>query len=386
MSDGTRPVLRIGMVGYGDVGRIHALCWRSLPYYRPDQSWRAEIVGVATSREETAVQAARELDCGFWTADFQELVNRPDVDLIDCVTPDRLHAPVAVVALEAGKHVYCEKPMATSVEEAARMVAAADRSGRTNSIAFTVRFVAAVRRARELVASGLLGRLISFRSVLLHSGYVDPDRPMSWRLDASQAGGGALYDLGSHNIDLIRHLLGEFVSVTARVETVVPERPATRGSAERRPVGVDDITVALAELEGGAVGTLEFSRVATGATEGPTLEAHGTEGAFRFDFLRPNRLQVFDRRRDEGFREVVVPERWPRLAFVPFQQDVGAAALRGAAPAVTFEDGYRVQLVLDAIQRAGRTRGWVDVPAGGPSRKGEAQAAEPGQPGVTRGR
>jgi predicted dehydrogenase len=349
------------MVGYGDVGRIHALCWRSLPFYYPGEPWRVEIVAVATTREETAAAAAREIGCSFWTTDVAQLISHPDVDLVDCVTPDNLHASVSLAALEAGKHVYCEKPLARTVEEAEAMVEAARSSGRVHAVALPVRFAPAVLRARRLVDEGLLGRPISFRSWLLHSGYVDPERPMSWRLDAERAAGGALFDLGIHNVDLIRFLVGEFASVTARVETVVPERPESVGSTETAPVEVDDLALVLAELEGGAVGTLEFSRVATGITDGPALEVHGTDGAFRLNTVRPNRLEVFSRGKDEGFREIVVPERWPRLLFVPLQYDVAQAVIEGRPAAVTFEDGYRAQVVLEAIRTAGGKRSWVDV-------------------------
>jgi predicted dehydrogenase len=355
-------VVRVGLVGYGDVGRIHALCWKSIPFYYPGEAWRVEITAVATSREETAAAAARDIGTSFWTTNVEELVTHPDVDLVDCVTPDDTHAAVSLAALRAGKHVYCEKPMARTVEEALAMVDAARGSGAVNAVAFPVRFAPAVLRARQLVDDGLLGRPISFRTSLLHSGYVDPARPMSWRLDADRAAGGALFDLGAHNVDLIRFLVGEFASVTARVETVVPERPASPGSEETRPVEVDDLSIALAELEGGAVGTLEFSRVATGITEGPLLEVHGTEGAFRLNGLRPNRLEVFDRSRHEGFREIVVPERWPRLGFVPLQYEIARAVVEGRPAAVSFEDGYRAQVVLDAIRTAGQKRTWVDVP------------------------
>ncbi len=357
-----RGLVRIGMVGYGDVGRIHAMCWKSLPFYYPDAPWRAEIVAVATSREETAATAARELGCSFFTSDVEALVARADVDLVDCVTPDNAHASVSLAALRAGKHIYCEKPMARTVEEAEAMLEAARSSGRVNAVAFPVRFAPAALRARQLVEQGLLGRVISFRSWLLHSGYVDPARPMSWRLDADVAAGGALFDLGAHNVDLIRFLVGEFASVTARVETVVPERPLSQDSEESRPVEVDDLSIALAELEGGAVGTLEFSRIATGVTDGPLLEVHGTDGALRLNGLRPTRLEVFDRRRDQGFREVVVPERWPRLLFVPLQFEVAQAVMEGRPAAVTFEDGYRALVALEAIRTAGQKRAWVEVP------------------------
>jgi predicted dehydrogenase len=359
-------VVRVGLAGYGDVGRIHALCWKSIPFYYPGEPWRVEVVAVATSREETAAAAARDIGTSFWTTDVEELVTQPNVDLVDCVTPDDAHASVSIAALRAGKHVFCEKPLARTVEEAGAMLEAARVSGRVNAVAFPVRFAPAVLRARRFVDDGLLGRPISFRSSLLHSGYVDPARPTSWRLDADRAAGGALFDLGAHNVDLIRFLVGEFASVTSRVETVVPERPVAPGSEETRPVEVDDVSIALAELEGGAVGTLEFSRVATGITEGPLLEVHGTDGAFRLDGLKPNRLEVFDRSRDEGFREILVPERWPRLGFVPLQYEVARAVVDGRPAAITFEDGYRAQVVLESIRTAGQKRSWVDVP-GAPS-------------------
>ncbi len=356
--------VRVGIVGYGPVARAHALSWRSLASYYPGEGWTAEIVGVATARPATALAAASELGCSIWTTDYRQLAQESRVDLIDCCTPDDLHAPVCIAALEAGKHVYCEKPMAMSVEEAGRMTDAALRARRVHAMAFPVRAAPGVQRARQAIEDGILGTPLSFRTLYLHSGYVDPKRPWSWRLDRQRTGGGALYDLGVHNADLVRYLLGEIVSVCGDTATYFAERREASGSTEPHHVSVDDVAIGMWKLECGAIGTFEFSRIATGLTEGPILEVHGTDGALRLNWRDPSSVQILRRDVDEGFVDVHIAERWPAPPYTAIQHEVvrGIAEERDASP--NFTDGYRAQRVLAAVQHSARSGGWQVVGAG----------------------
>ena len=159
---------------------------------------------------------------------------------------------------------------------------------------FNYRFIPAVMRARQLVDEGRIGRVFHFRGVYMHSGYVDATRPMSWRLDNARSGGGALFDLGAHIVDLMRYLLGDYATVAGTLETFVPERPVAKGSTEMGQVEVDDWCLLNARMASGAVGTIEASRFATGAADGLGFEIHGENGALGFDLMQPNYLRFFD--------------------------------------------------------------------------------------------
>lgn len=371
--------LGVGILGFGFIGRMHAFCHAAIPHYYDPPPLRTRLVAVATSREETA-RAARQAGFEFATSNWREVISAPGVDIVHICTPNALHAEQALAALEAGKHVYCDKPMASSLEEAERMHSAAVRAAGRFQIVFQYRFLPALLRARELVDEGFLGRPLRFRVEYLHSGYADPARRMSWRLDRGQSGGGALFDLGSHAIDLTMHLLGPIASVNATLETFVKERLDAKGTPVR--VDVDDAAYLVLRTRSGAVGTIEVSRIATGSADDLRLELSGDRGALRFNLMEPNWLEAFDGTLPDGpyggkrgFVRIDCAQRYPGSRLPSPRAPIGwerahveslAAFLRsiasGRPSSPSAEEGLAVQRVLDAAQRSAASGRWTDLP------------------------
>lgn len=374
--------LGVGMVGYGFMGKTHTHGYKSIPMFYDPPPCEIELVGVCTAHADTAEAAARHGGYRFATTDLSELLERDDIDIIDCCTPNSSHRDVCVAALEAGKHVYCDKPLAMSLPQARDIVHAAENSPAYGQMAFNYRFVPAVMRARQLIDDGRLGRVFHFRAIYMHSGYVDPARPMSWRLDKRLAGGGALYDLGSHIVDLMRHLLGEYATVAASLETFINERPAAKGSSEMVQVEVDDWCLLRARMESGAVGTLEASRFATGYGDGLGFEIHGDKGALAFDLMQPNYLRFYDNSApggpiggEKGFTYIACAHHYPPPAapLAPgatlgwFRIHIAClhaflqAIVDGREPSPGLRDGAATQAVLEAALQSDR-QGGREVP------------------------
>ncbi|MFW6162576.1 MAG: Gfo/Idh/MocA family protein, partial [Planctomycetota bacterium] len=293
------PELGVGTIGYGFMGRMHSYAWRSLPFLYDPPPARPRFVAVCTAHEETARRAAEQGGYERGVTDYRRVMDDPAVDVVHVCTPNASHRELCTAVLEAGKHVYCDKPLARTLPEAEAIVAAADAHPEViHQVTFQNRFLPATLRARQLLDEGFCGPLFGFRASYLHAGYIDPQRPMSWRLDRAVAGGGALVDLGSHVIDLMRHLCGEVVRVSARCKTFIAQRPTADGGTA--PVEVDDVALLQVETAPGALGTIEASRLATGTNDDLTFAIHGAQGALRFDLMDPNWLHAYDHRAPGG--------------------------------------------------------------------------------------
>jgi predicted dehydrogenase len=380
---GERDVLGIGMVGYAFMGRAHSQAWRNVASFfeLPRLPRMAAICG--RDREALAAAAAR-LGWPATETDWKRLVQRDDVDLVDVCTPGSSHAEISIAALEAGKHVLCEKPLANTVEEARAMAGAADRAaakGVRAMVGFNFRRVPAVALAKELVAAGRLGALRHVRAAYLASHVLDPEFPLVWRLRAEEAGSGALGDLGAHAVDLAQHLAGDRIAgVSALTETFVRERPLPGGGGARGPVTVDDAALFIARFGGGALGSFEATRFASGHTEGLRVELNGELGSLVWELGALNELRLFDATEDaatQGFRRIQVTRSihpyaaawWPEGHTIGYEhtfthevRDLLEAIAAGRDPAPSFADGLQVQQVLDAVLRsaaAGST--WTEV-------------------------
>ena len=294
-----RP-LNVALIGYGGIGRVHAMAYRDIPFTYALPANMVNIIAVATTRKETAERAAREIGCEVYTDNYQELLKRPDVDLVDICTPNNSHKEIILAAAKAGKHIYCEKPLATECNEAEEIVEAVEAAGIKTQLTFNFRFFPAILRAKQLIEDDFLGRVFSFRGRYFRSSYIDPNKPLSWRLSKELSGGGALHDLGSHIIDLIYFLLGDFESVQANLETFIKERPVEKGANEKAPVDVDDFVLLNARLVNGAIGNIEVSRMGTGVDNECLFEIYGDKGAIRFNAQDPSYLEVFDTRDASG--------------------------------------------------------------------------------------
>ncbi len=373
--------LGIAIIGYGGVGRIHGLAYRAIPFHYGLPSDIARIVGVSRRRPAAAEQAAREAGCAVWATDYRDLLARDDVDVVDICVPNFQHAEVIASAAAAGKHIYCEKPLAMDVAESRKIVHAVDKAGVKAQLSFNFRFFPAITRARQLVSEGFLGRVFSFRGCFYRSGYISPDKPISWRLRKDMAGGGALFDLGSHVLDLIYYLLGDCDAVLATMETLIKERPVAAGAGERGHVDVDDLAIMQLRMASGALGTVEVSRMGTGATNDLAIEIYGEKGALRFAADEPSWLYVFDTRDPDqpqgglsGFRKVQtvgryagrkVPDWSMAPGFVGTFVEAQYSFLRAlsddrpTSPSLT--DGMRVQEIMEAAERSSCEQRWVTI-------------------------
>ncbi|MFD7445740.1 Gfo/Idh/MocA family protein [Streptomyces sp. NPDC059909] len=381
-SEAAPPTLGVGMVGYAFMGAAHSQGWRTVGrvFDLPMRPVLAAIGG----RDAAAVRAAA--DRHGWAAaetDWRALVTRDDVQLVDVCTPGDSHAEIAVAALEAGKHVLCEKPLANSVAEAEAMVAAAERArarGQVAMVGFNYRRVPAIAYARRLVADGRLGAIRHVRVTYLQDWLVDPDFPLTWRLEREHAGSGALGDLGAHAVDLAQYLAGELlVGVSALTETFVRERPLLAGASSgltasgglaRGPVTVDDAALFTGRLASGALASFEATRMASGRKNALRLEINGERGSLAFDLERLNELSFHDHTvpaASAGFRRILVTESehpyleawWPpghalgyEHTFTHQARDLVHAIADGSDPAPSFADGLQVQRVLAAVEES----------------------------------
>ena len=398
-ADATRTGrIGIGMVGYAFMGLAHSQGWRNARSFF-DPALSPELVAIAGRDGAAAAEMARRFDWQHVETDWRALVARPDVEVVDICTPGDTHAEIAVAALEAGKHVLCEKPLANTVEEARRMADAAERAkahGVRSMVGFTYRRVPAIAFARQLVQEGRVGEIRHVRAQYLQDWLVDPESPLTWRLEKERAGSGALGDIGAHIIDLTHFVTGERITgVSATMETFVKERPvagsvkglsaSAQAGGERGKVTVDDAAVFLARLSGGGLGTFEATRFATGRKNSIRLEINGSKGSLAFDFEDMNVLHVHDASvdaRESGFTKVVVTEPthpyvehwWPaghglgyEHGFTHQAADLVDAIARGVDPTPSFADGLAVQEVLAAVESsAANASAWtpIDLPAG----------------------
>ena len=377
--------LRVGMVGYGFMGKMHGHAYRSLNFYYDPAPANVVLAGIATSSEASWKRAVEQWGYEFGTTDFRELCARPDIDIIDCSAPNYLHRDVLLCALEHGKHVYMDKPLCNTLAEAREMAACAAKHPEcVTQMTFQYRFVPAMLRAKELIEAGALGDIFSARVCYLHAGYVDPKRPISWRLDVAKSGrGGALFDLGAHVVDLTRHLLGDFSEVLHLGETFIKERPVQGDPTTMKPVEVDDISLMMFRLKGGGVGTLESSRLATGVQDEVRFEAHGSKGALRFNLMQPNYLEYFDGTlpegplgADRGFKSIECVSRYPKPFALPGPKNtIGwerfhvhcahtfiSSVVAGKPSRPDIFDGAKTQAILEAALMSNDSRSWMAVP------------------------
>ena len=390
LTDDDTSELRIAMIGGGLMAKSHALAYRNVQAVYGSVPLRPALSLLVDASEELASATARSLGFQRWSTDWRAAVNDPDIDVIDIVTPNWLHYEIAMAAIAAGKHVYCEKPLALTAEDARRMYEAARDAGVRTLVGFNYLCNPAIVYARQLIESGALGDIWSFRGLLRLDANTDPDVPFTWRFERARSGSGALGDVGAHIISLARALVGPIAEVTGLTATVIPDRPEPAGvfgygtkaaeGAPRRRVENDDIATFLARFSNGAVGTFEASRVATGSAFELFVEVIGSKGAVRFNQQDIYKLELFLAEGDElrrGFREVeLAPGHGDYGHFWPFAgsplgihelkvievHELLTALADGRDPQPGFEEGWRVSTVLDAVEESASTGKWTAIP------------------------
>jgi predicted dehydrogenase len=382
-AEGEAPEVGVGMLGYAFMGKAHSNGYKKIPYMMYPPPAVPKLIAICGRDEEAVGEAARRYGYEGYYTDWREMLEDERVQLFDNGGPNDAHAVPSIAAAEAGKHVFCEKPLARSGEEAKQMLDAVNKAGVKHMVAFNYRFVPAIRLARNLIDSGALGQIYHFRAMYLQE-WIMPhyNEAKIWRLDKEVCGSGAIGDLGAHIIDLGRFLVGELKSVSAMTKTFIHERPLPDGSGTGK-VDVDDAFVATVEFENGAIGTLEATRFGGGRKNYEVLEINAEKGSIHFNLERMNELNVFwvdeEPKETQGFHNVLVTEGhhpwidywWPHGHIIGWEHTFVHELThlldcivndKDVAPyGATFEDGYRAAVVCDAISESAAAKKQVDI-------------------------
>ncbi len=377
----------VGLIGYQFMGKAHSNAYRQVAHFFDLDA--VPVLRAICGRNEEAVKAAAEkFGWQSYETDYRKLIERDDIDLVDVSSPGNMHAPMAIAAAQAGKHVFCEKPLANTLEEAKAMLAAAKKAKVRHFLCHNYRRAPAVALAKRMIEDGTLGKIYHFRATYLQDWIMDPHFPLVWRLDKKVAGSGALGDLGAHIIDLARYLVGEITEISALTETFIKERPLGQmtgglGAAATGKTGrvtVDDCALFIARFDNGAVGAFEATRFAGGRKNYNRFEINGSGGSVVFNLERMNELEFFNRQDSadrQGFRTILCNEVsqpyganwWPSGHIIGYEHtfintvaDLIQSLTHGTPFAPDFVDGVRNQAVLDAVERAAKSKKWEKVP------------------------
>ena len=303
--------LGVGVIGFGFIGKVHTYGHLNIPLFFDPAPVRTRLVGVATSRSETAQKAVEQAGFTFGTTDWRELIQREDIDIIHICTPNDQHCEQLLAAMAAGKHIYCDKPLVVHPHEIEAIEQALPQWAGKGQVTLQNRFSPPALRAKQLITQGFVGDVTSLKADYLHSGSVDPDKKMGWK-QLKSAGGGVLQDLGSHLLDLVDWMAGPVAEALTVNRVLYPNRPGPDGV--RVPVEAEDQTLMLVRLADGGVGTLEATKIATGAEDELRFEICGTRGALRYNSMNPNYLEAYSL--DEPERPLGGTRGWNRIATV----------------------------------------------------------------------
>lgn len=384
--------LRVGMIGYRFMGKAHSNAWRQAPHFFP---LKADVeMHTICGRDASGVEAARkQFGWQYASTDWKEVVNSPEIDIVDINTPNDSHAEIAIAAAKAGKQVLCEKPLALNVRQCEAMVDAAKKAKVVNMVCHNYRRIPAIAQAKKMIEEGAIGRVFHYYARYSQDWIVDPSFPLVWRLQKGISGSGTHGDINAHIIDLGRYLVGEFAEVSGLMHTFIKERPimvapgdkgqglAAKSGKKMGKVTVDDAAMFIGRFKNGALANLEATRFALGRKNHIEIEINGSKGSLFFDFEDMNRLKFFDNTNPgdrQGFRDILVTQGggthpyvghwWPpghiigyEHTFVHTIADFVDACVNGKSVQPTFEDGLMNQRVLEAVEKSARIRQWVKV-------------------------
>jgi predicted dehydrogenase len=369
--------LNVAIIGYKFMGRAHSQAWRNAPLFFDVPA--VPVLKVVCGRNAGPLKAFS--DRWGWqetTTDWKEVIRRDDIDIVDISAPPALHHAIALEAARAGKHIFCEKPLALNYPQAKELYEAVQKHGVIHYLNHNYRRCPAVVLARKMIDAGKIGRVFHWRGAYLQSWIVDPNFPLTWHLRKETAGSGPQGDLNSHSVDLARYLVGEIKSVTAMTARFIKERPlpdevasgtfsgAAKQGVEKGQVTVEDAALMLVEFTHGALGSFEASRFAPGRKNYNAFEIYGERGSLIFNLERMNELQYFSRddaATAQGFRTILVTEAehpyvgawWPPGHIIGYEHEFTHAVVDFLKAVVdrkpirpNFEDGMKAQQVLDA--------------------------------------
>ncbi len=383
--------LRVGMIGYRFMGKAHSNAWRQAPHFFPLKA-NVELATIC-GRDAAAVETARaQLGWQKASTDWREVVESPDIDIIDVNTPNDSHAEISIAAAKAGKHILCEKPLAMNLDECKQMLDAAKKAKVVHMICHNYRRIPAIAQAKKMIEEGAIGDVFHYYARYAQDWIVDPEFPLVWRLQKGVSGSGAHGDINAHIIDLARYLVGEFKEVCGLMNTFIKERPlqdqsgkgdglGAKGGKKMGKVTVDDAAICIGRFVNGALANLEATRFALGRKNHITIEINGSKGSLYFDLEDLNRLKWYDNTRPgdrQGFSDILVTQGggvhpyvgnwWPpghiigyEHTFVHTVADFVNAVVDGKPVQPTFEDGMRNQRVLEAVEESAKSRQWVKI-------------------------
>lgn len=385
-----RRSLHVALIGGGFMAKSHTIAYNALPALFPELGAVPVLSILADASEDLARSAAERLGYERWTADWRVAVTDPDVDVVDIVTPNWLHYEIAMAAIAAGKHVYCEKPLAVSRDEARQMHEAARVAGVRTVVGFSYLGNPGVQLAKQMIDDGTLGTIWQIKAHFNCDANADPNLPRTWHYERAKAGLGALGDIGSHAISIVELLGGPIQEVFGELAIAVKERPEAIGAssygsvadpdAPMMPVENDDFSTVLGRLVNGAGVLVEASRVANGHPFDLGFEVMGSRGSLRFDQQGSYKLELFLRdgasSRFPGNTLLTLgPGHGDYAAFWPFPgvtiglheqkavevRNLFQAILEGVEAYPSFEQGWSVVEVLAAAERSHEERRWVVV-------------------------
>ncbi len=371
----------VGMIGFGFMGKAHTFGYKTIPLYYENLPFRTRLVGVCTAHMITAEKAKSLHGFEFATTDYHEILNRSDIDIVHICTPNVFHKDAVISALKAGKHVYCEKPLTTNYADAQEILSLLDDRSLITQMTFQNRFLPAVMRAHQLIEEGRLGRILSFHAAYLHSGSVDPNKPIGWKHDDELGGGGVLFDLGSHVLDMVYYLVGEYESIIASNRVLYPKRPTAEG--RMIPITAEDQSLMMVKMKNQSTGIIEISKIATGTNDELLFSIYGDKGALKFNLMDPNYLDFYDNTKpdkpiggERGFTRIETVQRFsePGGVFVSSKAAIGwirghvhslynflQCVYDGRQASPSIRDGAYIQYVMEKAYESNEKSIWIDL-------------------------
>ena len=385
----------IGVVGAGFMGKAHCVALSNMPKLFTDAPYVPVFKTVCDIVPEIAEDFKERFSFEKACTDYRDIINDPEIDIVCVCTPNDSHAEISIAALKAGKHVICEKPIATKTEDAKAMAEDAEEAAKKGIVSmcgYQYRRVPAIDEAKKIIESGRLGEITNVRAQYLQSWSADPRSPLSWRFVKETAGAGTLGDIFTHALDIAQYLAGNVTDVVSMVKTYIKERPVQEGGvdllgtvklgddAKKQVVDVDDEVSVLCNFESGAIGSVEATRMAWGRNNYLTVEVHGTKGSLTWNYERLNELEVCygmeDNDGERGFRKIYTGPANPHgdVTWNIPGMNIGYGELKaieayefakavegGYQPTTSFTVGYQLDRVCEAVLESNEKKAWVQV-------------------------
>ena len=373
--------LRVGIIGFGFIGKVHAYSHLNLPLFYDQQEFCSKITHVCTSRKSTAEKGAALTGAKYAVTDFHEITENPDIDIVDICTPNHLHCEALLSAIKNQKHIYCDKPLTATLEQALQIEEALKNYTGISQMTLQNRFFPPMLRAKQLIEEGRIGDILEFRGAYMHSGNANPNAPLKWKLSA-EAGGGVIADMGSHILDLMNFLLGDFDQLTASTHIAYSTRPSVADPSIRVPVEAEDNMQTLVQLKNGATGIIEASKIETGAEDEIHFEINGSKGALKVVPMDLHHLFFYDCQNtdkplggERGWKAIDCGQRYDKPAGFPTPK-ASMGWLRGHMHCLyhflnsvytgknegpTLAQGIFIQKLMEDVRTSAKNHTWVKI-------------------------